>query len=437
MTYIFLDTMIYLHYTWFEDVDWQGVAGDQDVQIVVPHITLDELDTHKDNHKSPKIRERARKVANRLFDCITQQDGALKGALTASEFDESASFDFTAHNLDNSKNDHRLLAAILEFKESHPESVVLITQDIGPRLKANRLHIDARALPKSYRLPSEEDPLVKENKQLKNKLVKIQSAAPKLSLGFAEMDGNNRELTVTPSANVVDVDQQLEQIRAKYPPKGNLPHSASGSAEDQMTQHSASGVAGMLQVSESEYKRYNSAREKYFKQCKPYLMELRRFQLQCRIKLNLVVLNDGGAPAEDVDVYMHFPDGFELYTENDLPVGPEAPYPPAAPLSYIQQMPCQLRFNSDGAFVQPHIQDFTIPGPPDHFSLKKTNSYEVRDEFDRIKHLQAGVIQPLVVVFDTYESAASFQITYRISAANLPEPVEGNVNMVVKKGKGE
>jgi hypothetical protein len=75
--------------------------------------------------------------------------------------------------------------------------------------------------------------------------------------------------------------------------------------------------------------------------------------------------------------------------------------------------------------------------PRDRFSLTKTNSYKVEDAFPRIKHGQAGIIRPLMILFDSYESASSFQITYRISAANLPEPVKGALNVVIKKGASE
>ncbi len=434
MTYVFLDTMIYLHYKWFEDIDFKNVVGDQEVQIVVPHITLHELDTHKDNHKSSKIRERARKVAGRFLECFLEYGGTLKGSLTACEFDESGMFDFAAHNLDKSKNDHRLLAAILEFKESQSESVFLITQDVGPRLKANRLGIDVKALLETYRLPSEEDPLVKENKQLKNKLFMIQSAAPKLSLGFDDMDAKKNELIVYPSAKkVIDAEAVMEKVRDKFPWKGSRPETTNNSLGNLFVKTHLPPFAAMPKIPDSEYERYNGECAKYFEQYEAYLSELQRRQQQCFAELNLCVQNEGGAPAEDVDVFMHFPDGFELYPVDDLPEEPKSPRPPQEPRTVIEQSMENLNFAS--SLIHPrYFPDIASLGPPDPFSLKKTNSYEVEDAFQRIKHGQTGVIRPLMVVFDSYGSATSFQITYRMLAANLPQPVEGELNIVVKEG---
>ena len=433
MTYVFLDTMIYLHYKWFEDIDFKNVVGDQEVQIVVPHITLHELDTHKDNHKSSKIRERARKVAGRFLECFLEYGGTLKGSLTACELDESATFDFAAHNLDKTKNDHRLLAAILEFKKSQSESVFLITQDVGPRLKANRLGIDAKALLETYRFPLEEDPLAKENKQLKNKLFKIQSAAPKLSLGFGEMDGKKIELIVYPSTEkAIDIEGWMEKIRGEFPWRGKRPQNANNSLGNLFFQNHLPELAGMSQIPDSEYERYNGECAEYFEQYGAYLSELQRHQQQCFAELNLCVQNEGGAPAEDVDVFMHFPDGFELYPVDDLPEESKNPRPPRKPQSVIEQNMGKLNINP--ALIHPyHFPEIASLGPPDPFSLKKTNSYEVEDAFQRIKHGQTGVIRPLMVVFDSYESSTSFQISYRISAANLPQPVEGTLNVLVKK----
>ena len=141
MTYVFLDTMIYLHYKWFEDIDFTTIVGDQKIQIVVPHITLNELDKHKDYHKSFKVRRRAKKVADKFLECFLNDKNTLKGELSIRDFEESTTFDFWNYNLNSENNDHRLLAAIYEFKKSTSDPVLLISQDVGPRLTAKRLKI--------------------------------------------------------------------------------------------------------------------------------------------------------------------------------------------------------------------------------------------------------------------------------------------------------
>lgn len=70
------------------------------------------------------------------------------------------------------------------------------------------------------------------------------------------------------------------------------------------------------------------------------------------------------------------------------------------------------------------------------FSLcKTTNSYEVRDSFQRIKHGHSADVKEFTLTFSSYANAGSFGIDYRITAANLPVPVEGRLNVKVVKGR--
>jgi hypothetical protein len=53
----FLDTMIYLHYRPVAEIDWQRVLDTARVDILVPRITVRELDRHKNTHASSRIHE--------------------------------------------------------------------------------------------------------------------------------------------------------------------------------------------------------------------------------------------------------------------------------------------------------------------------------------------------------------------------------------------
>jgi hypothetical protein len=76
--------------------------------------------------------------------------------------------------------------------------------------------------------------------------------------------------------------------------------------------------------------------------------------------------------------------------------------------------------------------DFS-PATLSGFSLRKTNSYEVKDHFKRIKHGHQVSVNALVMTFPTFDSAASFQIDYRVTAANMPVPLTGKLNVKVVK----
>ena len=428
MTYVFLDTMIYLHYIWFEDIDFKEVVGDQEVQIVVPHITLHELDTHKDNHRLPKIRERARKVANTFFECFTQKSGALKGALTASEFDESSTFDFAAHNLDKSKNDHCLLAAILEFRDSHTEPVLLITQDIGPRLKANRLGVDAKELSEAYLLPSEEDPLVKENKQLKNEVLKLKSHQPKLSLVPAVTNEGKYEVVVLPPEETIDVDREMEAVRCRYALEmesgKDSPHPY------QFTPFSAVRDRYHYQMTDSEYAEkiraiYKRDWEHYLEKYESYLKNLKQIESRCNVALELKISNSGESPANEVNLIMTFPDEQEVFMQDDPPKKQESPEVPTKRHTLSPQM-CIMNRKRDA----PNYKKLMHPEP---YSLRKEREYTFRFKHGKLSHNWCVTLPTLIISFASYESAGPIQIKYRISADNLPQPTEGELNVIIKK----
>ena len=62
MKYLFLDTNIYLHYIDVEQINWDKIVGDTSITIVVPRITIREIDQHKDQSRR-KIQKRAKVIS--------------------------------------------------------------------------------------------------------------------------------------------------------------------------------------------------------------------------------------------------------------------------------------------------------------------------------------------------------------------------------------
>ncbi len=49
---LFLDTNIFLHYQSFDQINWSVLVGAQNVGIIIPPITVHELNKHKDLSKT-------------------------------------------------------------------------------------------------------------------------------------------------------------------------------------------------------------------------------------------------------------------------------------------------------------------------------------------------------------------------------------------------
>jgi HEAT repeat protein len=181
----------------------------------------------------------------------------------------------------------------------------------------------------------------------------------------------------------------------------------------------------------SEYQRYNREREEYLRRMVEYFDRLAAYRAQVdrTLPLELEMRNVGTGPAEDIDLCIRFAEGSDLYLEDGIPAEPREPSPPQKPQT-------QLRRMADMTVSLPKRLDYmpSIPslGPPDSFSLRKSNGYELRGHVARLKHGCSYAIRRLYLVFPSCETAKSFSFDYRIVAANLPEPATGQVHVVLQ-----
>ena len=71
---IFIDTMIFLHYKAIDGIDLCCLLNVDELVIVIPRITLRELDKHKNIHASKKVRDRAKRIVSKLENWITTSE---------------------------------------------------------------------------------------------------------------------------------------------------------------------------------------------------------------------------------------------------------------------------------------------------------------------------------------------------------------------------
>ena len=146
------------------------------------------------------------------------------------------------------------------------------------------------------------------------------------------------------------------------------------------------------------------------------------------VELVFELVNDGNTPAEDIDVWLHLPDGFEVINKyQKKPKKPEAPYRPKSNFDFE---PLNNRFPS---------LDFSLPGArpsppdPDKPTVKKTNSYEITFHCKSVKHSMAHAFNRVILKYTSLNAMKNFQIDYRLNAANVPATVEGTLNVIFEK----
>jgi PhoH-like ATPase len=129
-----LDTNILLH-------DPQALNSFADNNIIIPMIVLEELDKFKKNENETGKNCR---LTSRLLDELREKGSIVKGV----ELDNGGTIRVTSTyrnpgTLDMSINDNKILATALTLKADGTEGVVLVTNDINLRIKADAFGLPA------------------------------------------------------------------------------------------------------------------------------------------------------------------------------------------------------------------------------------------------------------------------------------------------------
>jgi PIN domain-containing protein len=434
--FAFIDTSIFLHYRPFDDVNWLDVLEVKSAALVIALITINELNDKKDG-STPKLRRRAASVLKKL-ETLWAKGPPVQvrpGVELLLQYVEP-SIDYAAHQLDYRSQDDRLLASILEFKATNAGAqIILITADFGQRVKARPRSIETIGLPEELKLPEDADPNEKRIQQLERELLELKRVIPELKLTFSDKS-ERLEVSFEPSIIMSAEEIEREKIGVRLKHKKLVEESTTGRARSVFPLEKPLDV--FARPSKENIERYNTAIESFYGTYDEWLATKATLLNRKRwtICLSFILANSGTAPAENIDVFLHFPDGFELYNEQKLPQVPPEPQPPQKPSGggvYITgfDVPVNIpSINLVAEGVRPLAlgpRNVSVP------QIRKTNSYEVKIPVRQLKHNIIEALGPLYVVFNSYEAAGSFGIDYAIVAGNIPKPVLGKLHIIVKK----
>jgi hypothetical protein len=419
MKHIFLDTNIFLHFKPFDQINWKSITGSDSYVILIAPTIVNELDKHK--YSSNK------RLSKRAKSMLTKIDGLMDKAQDFIQFIYSRPKDSTYDDFGLSRGDQddSLLATILEYKVSNTDSdVVLITFDSGPRFKAKSLNIQSLKMPEDMLLPEEPDESEKQIKALQKENLELKNRIPKVALSFKNGETLLKQ-TVKPI--FIDkrsfIDKALQNIQSKHTPAVKAPEVNNNNLYFNMGAISNA----FNSITEEQINNYNLSLDRFYREYTMFLTEKYEHLdfLNHSIEIKLYLTNLGTAPAEDIDIYMHFPDGFELYDKRNLPKSPTEPEPPYKPKHAFDL----------GNFAMPSpIAPYREKRPNLDYELspriKKTNSYDVNYSFSGLKHNQLIELSKLVAHFDSIDAMRNFSIDYSIVIANHPKKIEGKLHVV-------
>jgi predicted ribonuclease YlaK len=337
--YLFIDTNIFLHFVSFDQIDWARITGASDNILVLANIVLHELDKHKYSPRE-KLRNRASTVIKKI-DLQIEQGENQKNKIIL--YNGNVETILEKHSFDANDQDNLLLASMLCFAQENDlgsNQFSLVTNDLGPKLKAKQFGIQVVNLDEKYRLPFEEDKLNKELKRLNKEILSIKNRRPNLKILFTNKD-KVLKLCKNKSELVFDdyIKTQLEIFDTVYQPF-IISEIEKPKRENDLKSFQANWMSSVFGISNQQKKAYNDELVKFRVKYESYLITKYSYDLRMQrcFDIDLLLLNDGESVAQDVDIHLHFPDGFTLYDEDSCLKAPIEPSPPPSDCEKTQRL---------------------------------------------------------------------------------------------------
>lgn len=394
---IVLDSNIFLHYQWYEEIPWKDELGCDDVAIVITSVVLDEIDKVKDEDKG-KVQKRAKMVSSKLGGYLL--DG-VQGKYTVKyiECAYASEADKQQYNLD--RNDNQILFSILKSGLATSD-VCVVSSDNSMLIKAKQYGFKVHRLDEKYRLHEELSKEEKEVKELKAELDRMKNRLPKPELLFE--DGSNHiqiARTVLDDIEAI-VRKKMTELRMEYPEK---------TIEDGQD-YFGGQVINML--TQEQVGAYNISRKDFFDKSETKIrLEAQQEDLDCRmVRVSVVVKNNGTAPTGKMSIFLLVPEDVQIYPRGARKnVNYEQPHTP----NYHPQLN-NISFGSKPYFPKVEMWDLDA-------SMRNNR---MGDEVEPLTHnLQHKT-------FEFYVDSATcpnFKMYWLIADAALADPVRGELNV--------
>lgn len=416
--YLFLDTNIFLHCKPAKEIDWKKYVKGKSILVIAP-VVIAEIDKHRRNTYK-KIATRAKSIT-KLFEQIMDhgdQDWILMDK-------RPSATTYLEYSLDRTEQDDCLLAAILEFMPEHPDDEkILVSMDVGPRLKAKNLEINTIKLDDNELLADEPDEtevqlkkLIRENNELKNRV-------PKVDLFLA---GKTKHLNFPELQGTITFDQycakKMDEVRKKH-----LYHKIPFKMPTPRDVIFRSAIAESMMYTEG--RRYDEELDWYFETYEHnFLPALYNWHIQrmLSIEIELEIYNEGSVPAEHIDLRLKFPDGINIQLAQTFNPFPDPPVPPdkPLPLDELLMKANELRKNPP---AQPILSP-AVPKPRILIQRDNNNGVTVEMRCDYLKHHQSYGFSRLAVSFQTLDDMKGFEFEYELMIANDPKCPKGRLQV--------
>ncbi len=259
---------------------------------------------------------------------------------------------------------------------------------------------------------------------------------PDLRLAFS--DGGLRETVHIHSPEFPSIDEitrELTQVRRNFP---KLPYIKTDSSGDGHPMHVTSGQAALsplLQRKNERIRRYNASLDTYYGLLEKYLHDVTEhdnlFRRATTLDLNLI--NDTPLTLKSLYITIRFPAHVRVFAEDHLPEPPVSPPAPELPdldalFDTIRlpavPVPNELRQEPGIVLRSRNLSPLEI---------RWNKGWDVIYSLREVDRNHSVAFNPLYLVFNSFDSASSLRVPYRITMASISQEERGHLELLVRK----
>lgn len=460
-TVVVLDTNVFLHFQPVDQWDWSRLLA-LPARLLVCAEVLRELDEIKDRGESRAKKDRARSalaLAERAMDGPV----ALRDGVTLVVAPFAPASDAFVDGLSAEVADDRILAAAVAQRDGDA-TVVFVSNDTTPRLRANAIGLRAIVPPDDLRLREVEDPRDAEIRRLNDRLRAIERTVPRPLLRFV---GGERSIAVAvPDAELLGdepsapaaVLHAAKPFRAEAKSEERRTEQQAGQADPALKlvpgfaalspamAHAAAHAASFMAPTAEQVEAYNHEVDRFHREYPDAYERWQAFreQMLSVLVFRLELENEGTAPAEHPDVYLRIAakhaGRFAIVTPDTLPRPPRIPKRPGQPTRFSAQPEAAFGTNAllgigesgpPGLDGTPTRGDWLLGSnrvPSPRFVDYAEDATSIRFGHQKLKHGFRLPFGPFAVR-RLDPTARGCSLDYEVHADNLPEPVVGSLHL--------
>lgn len=413
MKYLFLDTNIFLHYQWFEDIPWERIVNDDYTVVVVP-IVQDELDDKKDYAKE-RIQKRARKVSSSLFGFLMGQKECKVKIVRCKDPIPTQQ---DRERMDLSKNDYKIILSALQSGYDKKD-IIIVSSDNNVLFHARDFGLGFILMDDVYRLPPEKTEIEKQKEELERELHEERDKRPQPYLTFKNSKKTiSFQRFIQPNISAI-IEEKMAEAKKEIPEKVLQ--------EDSGVKSELANT--LLQLQGAWYPRYNEDRKLYLEEQRAYLeLKCEKDALENRFaQISFELHNSGKGPTGEEIIYLLFPDTLRLYSKKESLVSKTfvKPIKPSLGLASVSRDTMRLLSSSSAPFTPPNnVIWMWDPERP----LEDKHAFKLRDNY----LLQTDKKQLGLELYIDLANTETFDIKWAIVDENLSEPEKGILQVIIE-----